>query len=57
MIMDTFSPEFAQHWLTDRSSSTERAPMDAREDDSPSPSQQEALEALAERISAARSVF
>ena len=57
MIMQTFSPEFAQHWLTDRSSSADRGSLEAHADESPSPSQQEALDALAERVSAARSVF
>jgi hypothetical protein len=57
MIMQTFSPEFAQHWLTDRSSSAERGSVEAHADESPSPSQQEALVELAERVSAARSVF
>jgi hypothetical protein len=52
-----FSPEFAQHWLTDRSSSTDGGPVEQRADESLSPSQQEALDALAERVSAARSVF
>jgi len=55
-IMDKFSPEFAQHWLTDRSSTTDRGAADGK-DESMSASQQEALDALAERVSAARSVF
>jgi len=55
--METFSPEFAQHWLTERSSSTDRGSVEAHEDELPSPSQQEALDALAERVSAARRVF
>jgi hypothetical protein len=57
MIMDKFSPAFAQHWLTDRSSSTDGGPVERRVDESLSPSQQEALDALAERVSAARSVY
>jgi hypothetical protein len=57
MNMDKFSPEFAQHWLTDRSSSTDGGPVERRVDESLSPSQQEALDALAERVSAARSVY
>ena len=56
-IMDRFSPEFAQHWLTDRSGSTDGGALERRADESPSPSQQEALDALAERVSAARSVY
>ena len=54
--MDRFSPEFAQHWLADHSGATVSA-VERRADDSPSPSQQEALDALAERVSAARSVY
>lgn len=57
MIMDKFSPEFAQRWLTDRSSSTDGVPVERRADELLSPSQQEALDALAERVFAARSVF
>jgi hypothetical protein len=55
--MDNFSPEFAQHWLAGRSTATEGATMERRSDESLSPSQQEALAALADRVSAARSVF
>jgi hypothetical protein len=55
--MDRFSPELMQHWLADRSISTEGAVAERRPDEVPSPSQQEALDALAERVSAARSVY
>ena len=55
--MDTFAPEFAQHWLTDRSISADGGAVERHMDESPSASQQEALEALAERVSAARSIF
>ena len=55
--MDKFAPEFAQHWLTDRSSSTDGLPIERHGDESLSPSQQEALDALAERVTAARSIF
>ena len=55
--MNLFSPEFAQRWLADRSDSTDSGTVERRADESPSPSQQEALDALAERVSAARSVF
>ena len=55
--MTMFSPEFAQHWLADRSDSTDGGAVDRRADESLSPSQQEALDALAERVSAARCVF
>ena len=49
-----FSPEFAQHWLTDRSSSTDGGPVEQRADESLSPSQQEALDA---RIAVADAVI
>jgi hypothetical protein len=55
--MDRFSPEFAQHWLTERSGSIDGGAVERRADESPSPAQQEALDALAERVSAARSVY
>jgi len=55
-IMNAFSPEFAQHWLAGQG-----LPADERNggslDDSLSPAQQEALEALADRVNAARSVY
>jgi hypothetical protein len=54
--MNGFSPEFAQLWLADRSASTESAPAE-RGDEALTPSQQEALYELAERVSAARSVY
>ena len=51
--MDTFSPELVEHWRASE------APDDAgsRSDESLSPAQQEAWEELAERVSAARSVY
>ena len=54
--MDAFSPEFAQHWLAGQSSAVEEH-VDRAGDDALSPAQQEALEELAERVSAARSVY
>ena len=56
-IMDNFSPEFSQHWFAGRSSAIDTAAAERRGDESLSPSQQEALEALADRVSAARCVF
>jgi hypothetical protein len=54
--MEAFSPEFAQHWLAGQGlAADERA--GARGEDSLSPAQQEALEELAGRVSAARSVY
>jgi len=55
--MDRFSPEFAQRWLADKSDSSDGGAVERRIDESLSPSQQEALDELAERVSAARRVF
>ncbi len=54
--MDSFSPELAQHWLASQSSKADDV-VDRRADESLTPSQQAALDALADRISAARSVY
>jgi hypothetical protein len=53
--MDAFAPEFAQYWLASR----ELAPSDrwVPGDDSLSQSQQEALDELCERVSAARTIY
>jgi hypothetical protein len=56
-IMDSFSPELAQHWLASQSSNVDNAVVDRRAEESLTPSQQAALDALADRISAARSVY
>ncbi len=48
--MDTFAPEFSKFWLSDSTS----AANDARDDDAGA--QQAALQELAERVNAARSV-
>ena len=55
--MDAFSPELAQHWLAGQSSSADDALVECRAEESLTPSQQAALDALADRISAARSVY
>jgi hypothetical protein len=55
--MDSFSPELAQHWLAGQSSSADDAVVERRAEESLTPSQQAALDALADRISAARSVY
>jgi hypothetical protein len=55
-IMDAFSPELAQHWLAAQAEGEDERIGGAR-DDELSPAQQEALEELAERVSAARSVY
>ncbi len=49
--MDTFAPEFSKFWLSEASGSR----TDVRADDD-SGAQQAALEELAERVNAARSV-
>jgi hypothetical protein len=57
LTMETFSPEFAALWLTDSDAAAESP---ARTSESPqglSPTQQQALEELVERVSAARSVL
>jgi hypothetical protein len=53
--MDAFSPELAEHWRASQASSGERSAD--RSGDSLSPAQQEAWEELADRVSAARSVY
>lgn len=55
--MNTLSPDFAQYWLAGQSSSLDVIAADGRIDEPPSPSQQEALDELAGRINAARSVY
>ncbi len=55
--MDTFSPEFAHHWLASQSAAVDDVVAEWGVDESLSPSQQEALDALADRICAARSVY
>jgi len=54
--MDTFSPEFSQHWLAGKPAGTDGAFAGHRDEDALSPSQQEALAALADRVNAARSI-
>ncbi len=55
--MDTFSPEFAQQWLASQTASTDDVVVEWGADEPLSASQQEALDALADRICAARSVY
>jgi len=57
--MDAFSPEFAQQWLAGQESASEGLARGTRDDsiDSLSAAQQEALEELCERVSAARTVY
>ncbi len=53
--MDTFAPEFSKYWLPEAEGSGSDARRAGRDDDSCA--QQAALEELAERVSAARSVI
>jgi hypothetical protein len=54
--MDTFSPELAGHWRANLASTSDD-PIGSASGESLSPAQQEAWEELAERVSAARSVY
>jgi hypothetical protein len=54
--MDNFSPELVEHWRTSQPSSTDERVVRAS-DGSLSAAQQEAWEELADRVSAARSVY
>lgn len=53
--MESFAPEFAQYWLTGQAANVGDAKDDRRDNDANA--QQAALEALADRVTAARSVF
>ena len=50
-----FSPEFAPQWVLDQQSPSD-ALVTSCDDESLSPAQQEALEALVDRVNAARSI-
>ena len=54
--MHTFSPELADHWRAYQASTSDDQ-IGSASDESLSPAQQEAWEELAERVSAARSVY
>ena len=56
-IMSAFSPELAEHWRASQGLHADDRSSGSRSDDSLSPAQQEAWEELAERVSAARSVY
>ena len=51
-----FSPEFAYHWLAGQSNGADTSGFVRDNDENLSPTQQEALDELAERVSTARSV-
>jgi len=56
--METFTPEFAAYWMSDAPASGEsRSSEGGAAAPGLSPSQQVALEELAERVNAARSVL
>jgi hypothetical protein len=54
--MDRFAPEFAAYWLAEPQRSAEPDGIDHGPKQALSPSQQVALEELADRVNAARSV-
>jgi len=54
--MDAFSPELAPHWLAGQALASDDWPV-GRGDDPLSQAEEEALEELADRVSAARSVY
>jgi hypothetical protein len=56
-MMETFAPEFAEYWLTGSRDAANANPASGRGDDAAAASQREALEALAERVAAARSIL
>lgn len=51
--MGTFAPELSQYWVSARGAALDSAQVELRDDDG---AQQRALEELAERVNAARSV-
>jgi hypothetical protein len=53
--MKSFAPEFAQQWIAGHADGTDDTFARSRDDESLSPVQEAALEALAERVNAARS--
>jgi hypothetical protein len=55
--MDAFSPELAPHWLACQGGVADEWTVGRGRDNDLSPAQQVALEELAERVSAARSVY
>jgi hypothetical protein len=57
MDTDTYSPEFSAYWQDEASPATVRDSGDAPAKQSTSATQEQALEELAERIVAARSVI
>jgi hypothetical protein len=54
--MDAFARDFSQHWLAGQSGDSNAVPARPADDEALSPSMKEALDALTERINAARSI-
>lgn len=54
--MEAFAPDFSQYWLDAPSSDSSTQPVRVADDEPLSASQKEALDALVDRINAARSV-
>ena len=54
--MESFAPDFSRHWLAEHGDDSTFARSPFADDELVSPSQKEALEALAERVNAARSI-
>ena len=54
--MDPFAPELAQHWLPGQAPTAEES-VEGADEDALSLGEQVALEELADRISAARSIY
>ena len=52
-----FAPELSPHWIAEQDAATPATPAPSSDNEALSPSQQEALEALVDRVNAARSVF
>lgn len=51
-----FSPELSQHWIPEQDAGQLPASAAVTDEEMLSPSQQEALEALVDRVNAARSI-
>ena len=54
--MDAFAPELAQHWLPGQAPAADER-VEGADEDALSLGEQVALEELAERVSAARSIY
>lgn len=52
-----FSPELSQHWTSDQAVATNAPRAEIGDDEALSQAQQEALNALADRVNAARTIL